>query len=235
MKLARRLVNIPIRGLTGLACHIDHAELARVPLQGPCILLGNHITWLDVPLLMTHLYPRRIIGLTKVEAWRNPFMGGLMNAWESIPLRRGEADMGALHQALALLQEGGLLAVFPEGTRSWHGRMQKGQPGMVLLALHSRAPLLPIVHYGGERLPANLKRLRRTDFHVVVGRPFHVDAGGAQVTRQVRQQMTTEIMYQMAALLPPAYRGCYSDLSAATETYLRFPPGSASNLLGRNY
>ena len=50
------------------------------------------------------------------------------------------------------------------------------------------------------------------------------------MTREVRQQMTDEIMYQIAALLPPAYRGHYSNLAAATETYLRFPASSASNL-----
>jgi hypothetical protein len=50
------------------------------------------------------------------------------------------------------------------------------------------------------------------------------------VTRHVRQQMADEIMYQIAALLPPSYRGVYSDLATATETYLSFPPGAQSNL-----
>ena len=50
------------------------------------------------------------------------------------------------------------------------------------------------------------------------------------MTGQVRKQMTDEVMYQIAALLPPAYRGVYSDLSAATEEYIRFSPGAASNL-----
>jgi 1-acyl-sn-glycerol-3-phosphate acyltransferase len=96
--------------------------------------------------------------------------------------------------------------------------------------LRSGAPLLPMVYYGGELFWRNLARLRRTDFHIVVGQPFYLDAGGVKVTRQVRQQMTDEIMYQMAALLPPVYRGVYSDLAAATEAYLRFPPGAESNL-----
>jgi len=62
-----------------------------------------------------------------------------------------------------------------------------------------------------------------------VGNPFCLNAQG-RVTREMRQQMTDEIMYRMAALLPPDYRGYYSDLSAATETYLRFPNPSESNL-----
>ena len=64
----------------------------------------------------------------------------------------------------------------------------------------------------------------------MVGQPFYLRADGVKVTRQVRQQMADEIMYQLAALLPPAYRGHYADLDAATETYLRFPATAESNL-----
>ena len=132
--------------------------------------------------------------------------------------------------ALDKLAAGYILGLAPEGTRSGDGRLQPGQPGVVLLALHSGAPVLPVVYYGGERLQHNLKRLRRTDFNIRVGRPFYLAAGGVRVTHAVRQQMTDEIMYQMAALLPPPYRGVYVDLGAATENFLRFPEGSGSNL-----
>ena len=64
----------------------------------------------------------------------------------------------------------------------------------------------------------------------MVGQPFYLQMEGVKVRRKARQQMTDEIMYQLAALLPPAYRGHYADLAAATETYLRFPPRSESNL-----
>ena len=94
----------------------------------------------------------------------------------------------------------------------------------------SGAPLLPMAYYGGESFRQNIARLRRTDFHIVVGQPFYLDAGGVKMTRVVRQQMVDEIMYQVAALLPPAYRGHYSNLDVATEQYLRFPASSESNL-----
>jgi 1-acyl-sn-glycerol-3-phosphate acyltransferase len=95
-----------------------------------------------------------------------------------------------------------------------------------VLALRTGAPVLPVMHYGGEVVWQNLRRLRRTDFYTVVGQPFYLDPGGARVTGEVRQQMADEVMYQMAALLPSPYRGAYSDLAAATETYLRFPTGT---------
>jgi 1-acyl-sn-glycerol-3-phosphate acyltransferase len=99
------------------------------------------------------------------------------------------------------------------------------------LALRSGAPLLPLASYGSERFWHNLPRLRRTDFTAVVGQPFSLDPAGRKVTRQRRREMIDEIMYQLAALLPPEYRGVYADLTAASESYLRFAPGARSNLL----
>ena len=130
--------------------------------------------------------------------------------------------MPAIRKGMEMLKAGYIVAIAPEGTRSGDGRLQKAHPGAVLLALHTGAPVLPLVTYGSERYRDNLRRLQHTDFHVVVGRPFTIDAGGIKVTRQVRRQMIDEVMYQMSALLPPAYREVYSDLSGATERYLAF-------------
>jgi 1-acyl-sn-glycerol-3-phosphate acyltransferase len=230
MTLTHRFVFSTMKGLTRFLCRVDDAQLARVPDRGPLIIVANHVNFLEVPLIYTHLQPRLLSGFAKVEAWDNPFTGALFDMVEAIPLYRGEADVTALRQALRALEAGRILALAPEGTRSGHGRLQRGHTGVVFLALRSGAPLLPLVYYGGELFWSNLARLRRTDFHIVVGQPFYLEAGGVKVTREMRQQMTDEIMYQMAALLPPAYRGVYSDLVAATEAYLRFTPGAESNL-----
>lgn len=230
MTLIYRVATSTIKGLIRLLCRVDDAQLAQVPDQGPLIIVANHVNFLEVPLLYTHLQPRPVTGFAKAENWDNAALGALFDLGGAIPLRRGEADIAALRQALKALEAGQILAVAPEGTRSGHGRLQPGHPGVVFLALRSGAPLLPVAYYGGELFWRNLPRLRRTDFHIVVGQPFYLDADGVKVTRQVRQQMVDEIMYQVAALLPPAYRGVYSDLAAATEAYLRFPPGAESNL-----
>jgi 1-acyl-sn-glycerol-3-phosphate acyltransferase len=161
--------------------------------------------------------------------WDRRWSRWLLDVCGAIPVRRGEADVSAMRSAIEVLKAGRILIIDPEGTRSGDGRLQQGHAGVVILALRSGAPLLPVVFYGSERYKDNLRRLRRTDFHIAVGRPFYLDVGGVKVTRQVRQQMIDEVMAQMAALLPPAYRGVYSDLDAATETYLNFqtlPSGS---------
>ena len=222
MSLAETVVYSTIKGLSRVLCRVDDAQLARVPPTGPLILVANHINFLDVPLIYTHLRPRQVTGFAKVETWNNPALGYLFTLGRAIPLHRGEADVAALRAALAELSAGRIVAIAPEGTRSGDGRLQRGRSGVVLLALRSGAPVLPLAYHGQEQFRQNVVRLRRTDFRIAVGRPFTLSDNMAKVTREVRQRMVDEVMYQVAALLPPEYRGCYSDLSSATETYLRF-------------
>jgi 1-acyl-sn-glycerol-3-phosphate acyltransferase len=222
MKLGQALVSGLIRLGTNISCRIDVDGFERVPRRGPMILAVNHINSLEVPLLVAHLSPRTMIGLAKIETWDSPLMGWLFDLYEAIPIRRGEADLGAIHRCLEALAAGHILAVAPEGTRSYDGKLLKGQPGIALLALHSGAPILPVAHWGGEAYSHNLKRLKRTDFHIRVGKAFTLDAGGDKPVGSVRQEMADEIMYQIAALMPPEYRGIYGRLRSASDKYLNF-------------
>ncbi len=231
MTITERILNSVIQGILRLICRVDLSQLSNVPEHGPLIIVTNHVSFLEVPLIFTHLRPRPLTGFAKAETWDNPILGWMFNVWRAIPLQRGEADVAAMRSALEVLREGRILALAPEGTRSGHGRLQQAKPGVALLALRSKAPLLPIVHIGGEAFKRNIKRLWRTDFHVLVGNPFRIEIGDQKVTAEVRQQITDEIMYQLAALLPEQYRGVYADLSAATEHYLRFSDPSQNNLL----
>lgn len=222
MTITQRFIVAAFKGLTSLLCRIDDAQLAQVPGQGPLIIVTNHVNILEIPIIYTRLQPRPVTGFVSAHRWDSRWSRWLLDACEIIPLRRGEADVAAVRRGLEMLKAGYIAIISPEGTRSEHGRLQKAHPGVVLLALHSGAPLLPVAYYGSEHYEDNLRRLRRTDFHIAVGKPFYLHAGGVKVTRQVRQQMVDEIMVQVSALLPPAYRGMYSDLHAATETYLTF-------------
>jgi 1-acyl-sn-glycerol-3-phosphate acyltransferase len=221
-RFLRGFLNVVIRLGTSILCRIERAPLGQVPKRGPLILAVNHIGSLEVPLIFAHLQPRKLTGLAKIETWDNKFMGWLFTLWEAIPVRRGEADLDAIRRCLAVLAAGNILALAPEGTRSGHGRLLRAEPGIALIALRSGAPILPLVHWGGEKFSANLKRRKRTDFHIRVGKQFHLDAGGGKVTGEVRQAMADEVMYQMAALMPEEYRGEYAELTKATTKYLKF-------------
>ena len=224
-------VNFILKGLIRMAVKVDDQELAAIPWQGPLIIVANHINSLEVPLLYSHLYPRPLTGWAKIETWKNPLFAWLFNLYKAIPIRRGESDLSAFSAALDALKNGMLFAISPEGTRSYIGQLSRGKPGVVLLAHRIGAPILPMAYYGGELFWKKLVHLRRTPFHILVGHPFIIDSHGQSLSRDVRQEITDQIMYQIAALLPPAYRGVYSDLNQARETYLCFEPGISSNLL----
>jgi len=230
MSLSRRLLNGFVRGAVRLFIDVDLSETDKLPRQGPAILLFNHINFSDAPVFYSHLSHLPITAFAKTETWDNPIIGKMFTIWGAIPLRRNDADLGAFEQAREQLAQGKMLAIAPEGTRSGTGRLGAGNPGILLLALRSNAPIIPLVHYGVENLKPNLKRLKRTPFKVVVGQPFTIRQPEGGLTREVRKQMVDEVMYQMAALLPPQYRGVYSDLSKATEDYLVFQHPARSNL-----
>ena len=217
-----RIVTSTIRGITSALLKIDKDQFEAIPKEGPLIITTNHINFLDVPALYTNLVPRDITGFAKDETWDNPVMGYLFDLWGAIPIKRGEADTTALRQAFRVLKDGKILAVAPEGTRSGDGRLLQGKPGTALIALRSKAPILPVGFWGNEQFKENLPRLQRTEFRIKVGEPFILHDNGEKVTSDVRRKMTDEIMYQIAALLPEVYRGVYTDLDAATTNYLRF-------------
>lgn len=223
MNLLHWIVAGFLRGLTALMFRVDAAELARVPRRGPLIIVANHVHIPEIPTLYTRLLPRKLYGMAQAEHVLGQSVAGrILRLFDTIPVWRGEADLKALRAGIKFLNEGNMLLLDPEGTRSHNGCLQKGRPGAILLALHSSAPLLPIVHYGSENYLENLKHLRRTDLHYVVGKPFRVDAGGQRVTSVIRQQMIDEVMFQMAGLLPPQYRGAYAAVDAVAHKYLVF-------------
>ncbi len=230
MTLTSRLVNATIKRLTRMLCRVDDEQVARIPAQGPLIIVSNHINFIEPLVLYTHLLPRPMAFFAKVESWDNKLIGCVFDMWGGIPLKRGTADVGAIRLGLAALENGAILAVAPEGTRSGDGILREGHPGVVTMALHSGAPLIPMACYRHEDFWDNLTHLRRTDFRIAVGQPFTLEVNGVSVTREVRRQMVGEVMYQIAALLPPSYRGVYANLSEATETYLSFPEKSVSSL-----
>jgi 1-acyl-sn-glycerol-3-phosphate acyltransferase len=222
MRLDRWFVTFVCKFGLEILCRIRKENWERIPDRGPLIAYSNHTGRLEVPLMYTQMLPRPAIGFAKIEVWDNKFMGWVFSLWNVIPLRRGEADMEALHKAIAVVNQGMIFGISPEGTRSKTGALIRAHGGTALLALHTGAPLIPIAHWGGENFTHNLKRFRRTDFYIRVGNMFRLDAHGEKVTKEIRQQMADEMMYELAKLLPPEYRGEYADLENATTKYLKF-------------
>ena len=220
MITSQRVVNWVLRRVFQTVCRIDPKEFAQVPRNGPFILVGNHINFLEAPVVAAHLDNPQFTGVAKKESWDNPLFHFLFNQWHIIPIDRDEIDRTSFQRCTDALSQGKILAISPEGTRSFDGRLQQGKPGVTALAVRSKAPLLPVAFYGYVDFWPNLKRLRRTDFHIIVGKPCHLDMHGDALSREVRQTVTDEIMYKVAELLPPEYRGVYSYSNLVEYRYL---------------
>jgi len=222
MDLVRWFVVKMIRLGLGILCRIKPSDIDKIPLKGPMIVYSNHTGSIEVPMTFAMLQPRPLTGIAKTETWDNAFMAWLFNLWGIIPIRRGEADMDAIRKTLESLKEGKILGMSPEGTRNKTGKLLRGHPGIVMLAIRSGAPLIPLAHWGGENFKSNVKRFRRTDFHICVGDPFLIKTNGEKIDKNTRQVIVDELMYQLAELLPEKYRGEYSDLKKATKNYLSY-------------
>lgn len=112
----------------------------HVPLSGPVIVAGNHFTNLD-PFVIAHALPkgRRIQYMAKKELFANPVLGYIIRSGGSFPVDRQGNDVGAIRTALRVLQQEGMLGIFPQGTRG--GSTLQG--GAAMLALKTKSPIVP--------------------------------------------------------------------------------------------
>lgn len=198
--------------------------LEQVPSEGPLLVVSNHLHNAD-PLLVAVAIPRPLHYMAKKELFAVPVLRRLITYFGAFPVDRGKADRNAIRLAEARLADGFAVGMFPEGTRSATWTMQPAHPGVALLALRSGAPVLPVAVTGSERLPGNTTKGRRRDsrmwarrhaVRVVIGTPFFVprERDGRKVTAEAA---TALIMGQVAALLPPEYRGVYGDETDAQD------------------
>lgn len=209
MMINQRALNWFLRRVFQTVCQIDVETFKKVPRRGPYILVGNHINFLETPVVMSHVDNPAFTGMAKKESWNNPLFHFLFNQWGIIPIDRNSIDREAFRLSVQGLNQGKIVAISPEGTRSITGRLLPGKPGVVALAVRSQAPLLPVAFYGYENFWDNIKHLRRTHFHLAVGKPFRLKMNCDHLSKDERQAVTDEIMYKIAELLPAKYRGHY--------------------------
>jgi 1-acyl-sn-glycerol-3-phosphate acyltransferase len=191
--------------------------LENVPSQGPAILMINHIAFID-PIVVLHVLPRNIVPLAKIEVYNYPLIGIIPRLWGVIPVRREEVDRRAVQQVLEVLRAGEIVLVAPEGTRA--PQLSQGKEGIAYLASHANVPIVPVAIDGTKGFPAVRffsAAWKNPGAVVRFGRPFRFRSEFRQPDRQQLRKMTDEAMYILAAMLPAARRGFYSDLSKATQ------------------
>jgi len=180
--------------------------LDRLPAPGtPCVIVVNHIKWHDI-LLVAGTIPLTHIPywLAKAELF-TPITTWWFRGIQAIAVRRGQSDTGAIDAAVAVLKQGNVMIVFPEGHRSGTGGLQKGRGGAVRMALRAGVPIVPVAIQGveaGMGAPAT----------ITYGPAWQpVSQSGVQnIDPDEMTELTDTMMIQIARLLPPQYHGYYA-------------------------
>ncbi|MEU8586405.1 lysophospholipid acyltransferase family protein [Streptomyces sp. NPDC048664] len=178
----------------------------KVPASGPVIFAVNHSHNIDGPMVMG-VAPRATHFLIKKEAFVGP-LGSFLRGIGQLEVDRRSADRTAVTRALSVLENGGALGIFPEGTRG-QGDFASLRAGLAYFALRGGAPIVPVAVLGSTdrrgRLVKALPPLRsRVD--VVFGDPFDAGDGTGRRTRSALDQATERIQKQLTAHLEDARR-----------------------------
>ncbi len=180
----------------------------NVPRKGPLIVVSNHLSNLDPPLLGASV-PRTILFMAKTELFEHGFVRAVVKGYGAFPVKRGQMDRQALRRALDELQNGQVIGVFPEGKRSLNLSLQSPQAGVALLAAHSGAPLLPVGITGSHQVTGFWDIFAHPRITVTIGRPFTLPSGEGRRTRASLASHSDLIMEHIAELLPEDRRGAY--------------------------
>ncbi|MEV0176000.1 lysophospholipid acyltransferase family protein [Streptomyces sp. NPDC050803] len=178
----------------------------RVPASGPVILAVNHSHNIDGPMVMG-VAPRPTHFLIKKEAFIGP-LDPFLTAIGQVKVDRSVADRTAITRALDILSAGGVLGIFPEGTRG-EGDFASLRAGLAYFAVRSGAPVVPVAVLGSSEKPGRLiKGLPplRSRVDVVFGDPFEAGDGSGRRTRKALDEATERIQKQLTAHLENARR-----------------------------
>ncbi|MCA9866890.1 MAG: 1-acyl-sn-glycerol-3-phosphate acyltransferase [Anaerolineae bacterium] len=232
----RSLIRGFVRLLFRLGLKLEIEGWENLPPGGPLLIIGNHFSLFEAPMLMVFLpYRERITWLAATELQTSRILKALIDLFNIIPIWRGQPDRTAIHRALDWLAAGNIVGIMPEGgvdetlrpltTAGVQPGLREGpnsranpvlitpRPGAAYLAVRSGAPILPAAFLGTEQIMPNLRRLRRTPVRMIIGPvfgPLVIDPTLPKAERRaLLDEMGHEMMRHMAALLPLENRGPY--------------------------
>lgn len=166
----------------------------NIPKDGPLVIASNHLSLLDPPVIGT-CSTRKVHFMAKQELFF-PVFGFIIRTLGAFPVRRGGADRAAIKHGIEILQEGKVLAIFPEGTRSKTGKLGKAEPGALMMASKVKAAIVPTCVIGTD-----YRRHGRIWPKVTVrfGKPIYFPED-TPITKELLNSMTEEMMERIAKL-----------------------------------
>ena len=192
--------------------------LDNVPSAGPAIFVSNHLSFSD-SIFLPIVVPRPVVFLAKSEYFTGKGVKGRLTALffrlsNQLPMDRsgGAASSSSLTAGMDILNDGGILGIYPEGTRSPDGRLYRGKTGVAKLVLATGVPVIPVAMIGtdkvqpiGRRIP-NIRRVG-----VIIGEPLDFSRyQDLADDRFVQRSVTDEIMYELMRLSGQEYVDAYA-------------------------
>jgi 1-acyl-sn-glycerol-3-phosphate acyltransferase len=172
--------------------------------EGPAIIAANHQSYLDPPLIGVACR-RELHYLARNTLFKNKLFGWILTEVNSIPVDRDRGDVGAFRAVIKLLKDGHRTVIFPEGTRTLTGQIQKARPGVGMIVAKTLVPVVPARVFGSfEAWPKNGK-FKPHPITVVIGNAMRFTKDDvASAEREVYQKISERILGEIAKIELPA-------------------------------
>lgn len=179
---------------------------SNIPKKGGVIIAANHVSYMDPPLIASSML-RKVNFMAMAELFKKPLYGAVYRMLGAFPVRREEADSGAIRHAVKLLRNGKVLLIFPEGTRSQDGNLQEPKAGIGAITALSCAKVVPTFIKGTEKaLPRGSRWIKASHVTIYFGDPmeFRKDDGNIDNQHKNRRSfynnVNMKIMEEIAKL-----------------------------------
>jgi 1-acyl-sn-glycerol-3-phosphate acyltransferase len=209
-----RIFRFFVRLFLNLLGRVELTGFDKVPATGGYIIASNHIGRIDAAIAYYILDRPDVIMVVAEKYEKYGFYRWLVKMTNGMFIDRHNADIRAIRETLRRIQQGGVFAITPEGTRSKTGNLQEAKPGAVYLAWKSGVPVLPVALTGTEDAVVvdRLKHFKRLRIKAVAGEFFSLPTEVKGKDRDaIMQQYTDEVMCRIAVLLPEDRRGVYAE------------------------
>ncbi|MEK6646550.1 MAG: lysophospholipid acyltransferase family protein [Candidatus Firestonebacteria bacterium] len=179
----------------------------NIPKTSAVIIAANHLSFLDPPILGTAVRKRHLHFLARRSLFKNIFFGWILRNVHTYPIANDSIGKGGIETAIKLLEEGKAVVVFPEGTRSHTGELQKGKSGIGMVSYKSKFPVIPVYIDGTyEILPRGSKMLKPAKVTIKVGKILKLDDLYAMPpSKEIYNAITEKIMFAIAQLSNEKY------------------------------